>query len=106
MIRYTLEAEQQIDDLRIHYEKKERLEAARNLDRALEEAEEQIIANPGAGLPTPRPYPRLKRRSVKAGGPGVDQGRALLDSLQRHDTASDRWRILRTGEHSAPFLNF
>ncbi len=70
MIRYTPEAEQQIDDLRIHYEKKERLEAARNLDRALEQAEEQIIANPGAGLPAPRPYPRLKRPGrawIKAG---------------------------------------
>jgi len=65
VIRYTPEAEQQIDDLRIHYEKKERLEAARNLDLALEEAGERIIENPGAGLPAPRPYPRLKRPQLK-----------------------------------------
>jgi hypothetical protein len=35
-----------------------------NLDRALEEAEAQIEADPEGGLAAPRPYPQLARDGV------------------------------------------
>ena len=61
MIRYTAEAIDQIDALRIHYIGKTRIEAALALDRALEQAERTITLQPEAGLPSPRPYPDLAR---------------------------------------------
>lgn len=70
MIGYTREAAQQVDDLRTHYEGRNRLEALRNLAAALNEAESRIERDPGAGLPAPRPYPVLScagRAWMKAG---------------------------------------
>lgn len=60
-VRYSPRAEQQVDALRTHYEDKDRLEAARNLQRALDEVELRIASQPEAGLPAPRPYPELAR---------------------------------------------
>ena len=37
------------------------MEAARNFDLALDEAEHQIEREPEKGLPAPRPYPALAR---------------------------------------------
>ena len=65
MIRYTAEAIDQIDALRIHSIGKTRIEAALALDRALEQAERVITLQPEAGLSFPRPD-----------RPGLDQGQA------------------------------
>ncbi len=62
MIEYTRRAERQIDLLRQYYEAHQRLEALRNLDAALDEAEARIERDPGAGVPAPRPYPFLVRK--------------------------------------------
>ena len=67
---YTPEAEAQIDALREHYQARNRIEAARNLDRALDRAERRIGQDPEAGLPAPRPYPSMAkpgRRWIKEG---------------------------------------
>lgn len=40
---------------------KDRIEAARNLFRVLDEVEARIAQQPEAGLPAPRPYPELAR---------------------------------------------
>lgn len=61
MVSLTVEAEGHLRELIAHYEAHDRLEAARNLLAALTEAQERIAANPGAGLPAPRPYPDLKK---------------------------------------------
>lgn len=58
---YSARAERQVDALRIHYQDRGRLEAVRNLDRALDEAEERITREPEAGLAAPRPYPEIAR---------------------------------------------
>jgi plasmid stabilization system protein ParE len=70
VIRYTAEAIDQIDALRIHYVTRNRVEAAFALDAALERAEREIEMRPEAGLPAPRPYPQVTRpdrRWLKAG---------------------------------------
>ena len=70
MIVYAARALRQIDDLRQHYKNLGRIEAILTLDAALHEAERKIAADPSAGLPAPRPYPRLTRCGrawVKAG---------------------------------------
>ena len=61
MIRYSAEAIDQIDALRLHFIARSRIEAVIALDRALERAEQTIVLQPGAGLPAPRPYPQLER---------------------------------------------
>ncbi len=61
MIRYSQRAEAQLLDLLLHYERLNRTEAAANLLAAMEAAEARIQRDPEAGLPTPRPYPRLAR---------------------------------------------
>jgi plasmid stabilization system protein ParE len=53
-----------------HYEKLDRPAATRNLLAAVEAAQQKIAANPAAGLPAPRVYPKLRkpgRRWVKSG---------------------------------------
>ena len=70
MIGYTPRAARQVDELRQHYEERERIEALRALAAALDEAERQIESNPAAGLAAPRPYPELARSGrawIKAG---------------------------------------
>ena len=62
MIRISSTAGAQVDALIDHYERRDRLEAARNLLIALEEASDRIERNPMAGLPAPRPYPQLRKR--------------------------------------------
>ncbi len=48
MIRYSAEAIDQIDALRLHYIAKSRIEAAAALDRALDQAEGEIGMQPGS----------------------------------------------------------
>jgi plasmid stabilization system protein ParE len=70
LIEYSARAVRQIEELRHHYEDRERIEAILALDAALDEAERKIESNPAAGLSAPRPYPHLARRGrawVKAG---------------------------------------
>ncbi|WP_419758698.1 type II toxin-antitoxin system RelE/ParE family toxin [Acidisoma sp.] len=67
---YAAEARQQIEALRDHYERLDRLEAVIRLQAALAEAEQRIETEPHAGLPAPRPYPELARGErawIKAG---------------------------------------
>ena len=61
MIGYTARAARQVADLQGHYEREQRLEASRNLDAALHDAERRIEDDPAVGLPAPRPYPALAR---------------------------------------------
>ena len=61
MIGYTARAARQVAELREHYERERRLEASRNLDAVLDDAERRIERDPAAGLPAPRPYPTLAR---------------------------------------------
>ena len=61
MIAYTARAAAQVHDLYTHFEQAERPEAARNLARALADAERRIEADPMAGRPAPPPYPGLAR---------------------------------------------
>jgi plasmid stabilization system protein ParE len=70
LIVLTPRAAQQVRALRQHYEKRGRPEATRNLVAAIESAWQQIVTNPAAGLPAPRPYPNVARRGrawVQAG---------------------------------------
>jgi plasmid stabilization system protein ParE len=70
LIGYTPRAARQVDELRQHYEQRERIEALCALAAALEEAEQRIESNPAAGLTAPRPYPELARSGrawIKAG---------------------------------------
>ena len=70
MIDYTEQAERQLDALRQHYLGRERLDALRNLEAALDDAEARIGRDPAAGLAAPRPYPFLAlpgRAWIKAG---------------------------------------
>ena len=67
---YSNEAILQLDELRLHYRLKDRLDAARNLDLALDQAEVRIEHDPNRGLPAPRPYPELARNGrawIKSG---------------------------------------
>ncbi len=61
MIGLSPEAEAHLDDLLAHFERKDRIEAARNLLAALETASERIERNPEVGLPAPKPYPQLAK---------------------------------------------
>jgi plasmid stabilization system protein ParE len=70
LIVLTPRAAQQVRALRQHYEKLGRPEATRNLVAAIETAWQQIVTDPGAGLPAPRPYPNVAtqgRAWVQAG---------------------------------------
>jgi plasmid stabilization system protein ParE len=70
LIVYAPRALRQIADIRDHYEQSNRIEAIIALEAALHAAERRIEADPGAGLPAPRPYPKLARPRiawVKAG---------------------------------------
>jgi len=59
VINFTPRAARQVQDLRRHYELRNRPEAIRNLISALDSAWQTITTTPTAGLPTPRPYPNL-----------------------------------------------
>lgn len=59
MIPLSPTAEVQLDALLAHYERLGRIEAAENLLTALERASIRISNAPGAGIPAPRPYPKL-----------------------------------------------
>jgi plasmid stabilization system protein ParE len=70
LIGFTAQAARQFQQLRQHYEERERPEAIRGLIAALEDASRRIEANPAAGLAAPRPYPHLARPGrawIKAG---------------------------------------
>jgi plasmid stabilization system protein ParE len=62
LIVLTPRAAQQVRSLRRHYEKLGRPEATRNLVSAIETAWQQIITDPAAGLPSPRPYPIVAKQ--------------------------------------------
>lgn len=64
------EAARQVDTLLQHNEERQRSGAARALLAALSAAEQKIKRDPSAGLPAPRPYPRLAqpgRAWIKSG---------------------------------------
>ena len=61
MILLTPEARRHVRELYAYYEERDQPEAARALRKALTAASEKITTAPGAGLPAPRPYPRLAR---------------------------------------------
>ncbi len=70
MIGITARARRQIAELRSYYERELRLDAARNLNQAIQEAARRIEDDATAGLPAPRPYPALVRPGqawIKAG---------------------------------------
>jgi plasmid stabilization system protein ParE len=71
LIVLTLRAAQQVRALRQHYENLGRPEATRNLVVAIESAWYRITTDPAAGLPAPRPYPKIAR----AGRAWVQAGR-------------------------------
>ncbi len=61
MIRLSRVAERQLAALLQHYADRGRPEAGRSLIAAVDEAAARIEHDPAAGLPSPRPYPRLAR---------------------------------------------
>ena len=70
MLAPTPRAARQVDELRQHYEQRERIEALRAPAAALDEAERKIESNPAAGLAAPRSYPELAQSGhawIKAG---------------------------------------
>lgn len=70
MIGLTARATRQAQELRAHYEDRERPAAVAGLIQALERASMRIEAAPHAGLAAPRPYPWLAqpgRAWVKSG---------------------------------------
>jgi len=70
LTRLSPEAEAHLDALLVHYEKRNRPEATRNLIAAVEDAIVQIDTNPSVGVNAPRPYPALARygfRWIKVG---------------------------------------
>jgi plasmid stabilization system protein ParE len=70
VVELSPEARGHLLELIAHYEALDRLEAARNLLSALAVAQEEITANPNAGLLAPRPYPALQKAGrlwMKAG---------------------------------------
>jgi plasmid stabilization system protein ParE len=69
--------------LRQHYERLGRPEATRNLVAAIESAWHQIIADPAAGLPAPRPYPNVAR----PGRAWVQAGRYWIAYITRPSSA-------------------
>jgi plasmid stabilization system protein ParE len=79
VIALSPEAEAQLDGLMAHYERLERIEAARNLLRALQSASARIERQPEAGLTAPRPYPLLASlgfRRIKEGAYWIAYGNA------------------------------
>jgi hypothetical protein len=60
LIAYSPRAARQVDDLRQHYEDRDRFEAVTAMFAALAEVEDKI-ARGVVGLPAPRPYPWLAR---------------------------------------------
>jgi plasmid stabilization system protein ParE len=70
-VKFTAQAERQVDDLRQHYRRLNRPEAGRNLTRAVFEAIRRIETDPTAGLPAPPPYPSL----ILCGRAWLKQGR-------------------------------
>lgn len=70
MIVLAAAARRHVRALQEHDEARDRLEAAQGLRTALTAAWGKITADPAAGLPAPRPYPRLAqpgRAWIKAG---------------------------------------
>jgi hypothetical protein len=70
LIAWSAKAERQVTALRHHYENLGRAAAVRALLASLDEAVRRIERDPSAGLPAPRPYPRLARYGlswIKAG---------------------------------------
>lgn len=70
MIRFSPDAENNLDALLASYEERGRPEATAGLFAAIERAAARIERAPDAGLPAPRPYPgraRAGRRLVKEG---------------------------------------
>ena len=61
MVRLSAGAARHVRDLREHYDKKGRPEAAINLARALERAIERIEAAPDKGMVVPGPYYSVAR---------------------------------------------
>lgn len=61
VVSLSPEADRHVADLEQHYEALDRLAAVRNLLRAVERAKHRIARDPEAGLPAPRPYPKLRR---------------------------------------------
>jgi dUTP pyrophosphatase len=61
LIVYAREAQEQVDNLLLHYEARGRPEATRNLAVALGLAEARIERDPDGGLRAPRPYPSVAR---------------------------------------------
>jgi plasmid stabilization system protein ParE len=62
VIRLSRQAERQVAALLRHFTRLGRPEAKQNLIAAIDDAVARIERNPAAGLPAPRPYPRLARR--------------------------------------------
>ncbi len=92
MIGFTARAARQFQDLRRHYEERERPEAIRGLIAAVQQAERRIERSPDGGLPAPRPYPLLARSGrawVKAGRYWVAYSRTTPPVIVGifHDTA-------------------
>ncbi len=67
----------------MHDESLDRPEASRSLRNALTDAWDRITADPTAGLPAPRPYPRLAR----AGWSWIKAGRYWIAYGQRPPVA-------------------
>jgi plasmid stabilization system protein ParE len=88
LIGFTARAARQFQELRQHYEDRERPEAVRALIAALEQASRKIEANPGAGLSAPRPYPQLAR----PGRAWVKSGRYWIAAVF-YDTANIPGRL-------------
>jgi plasmid stabilization system protein ParE len=65
VVALSAEAESHLRRLTEHYERIDRLEAARNLLAAVEAAKLRIGGQPAAGLPAPRPYPELRYLNLK-----------------------------------------
>jgi plasmid stabilization system protein ParE len=76
-----------------HYERLERVEAARNLLAALQAASNRIQRAPGGGLAAPRPYPALASlglRWIKEGAYWIaydDPGGGPVIARVHHETA-------------------
>ncbi len=62
MISLSPRAQRHVVRLAHHYDSLDRDAAVVNLATALDEAKDKIERNPTAGLPAPRPYPRLAKQ--------------------------------------------
>jgi plasmid stabilization system protein ParE len=83
LIVLTARAARQVRALRQHYEDRGRPEATRNLVAPIESAWQQIVTDPAAGLPAPRPYPHITRR----GRSWVQAGRYWIAYITRPSLA-------------------